>query len=94
MKWFIMPVIATLIAAGSVALGAGGFDLKVTNSDATQIQVLATNIPGGIRGYCVWESSTDLVSWTPVVTNFVNKNWSTNTFTTSGSMCFYQAWVY
>ena len=94
MKWFIMPVIAAMIAAGSMALGAGGFDLRVTSSGGGQVQVLATNIPGGIRGYCVWESSSNLVNWKPVVTNFVNKDWSTNTFTGTGSVCFYRAWVY
>ena len=70
------------------------FSLKLTGSGAGQIQVLATNISGNIRGFCVWESSSNLVTWTPVVTNYVYKTWSTNTFPATNSMGFFRAWVY
>ena len=83
-----------MIAATPVALVAGGFDMKVTNLGAGKMLVLATNISGDIRGFCVWESSSNLVTWTPVLTNFVNKTWATNTFATTNSMRFYRAWVY
>ena len=94
MKRFIVAFVATTIVAIPVALVASGFDLKVTNLGAGKVQVLATNIPSGIRGYCVWESSSNLVIWTPVVTNFVNKTWATNTFVNTNAMRFYRAWVY
>ena len=58
------------------------------------MQVLATNISGTIRGYCVFETSSNLVTWTPAVTNFVNKTWSTNTFYTTNTARFFRAWVY
>jgi hypothetical protein len=77
------------------AIAAGTFDLKPTALSGGRLLVLATNIPSGIRGYCVWESSSNLVTWTPVLTNLVNKTWSTNTFaTTTNSMRFFRAWVY
>jgi hypothetical protein len=94
MKQFIIAFVATIVVAIAPALVAGGFDLKVTSLGGGKMQVLATNIPSGIRGYCVWESSSNLVTWTPVVTNFVHKTWSTNTFATTNSMRFHRAWVY
>lgn len=93
MKRFIIAF-ATMIAATPVALVGGSFDMKVVNLGAETMHVLATNIPSDIRGYCVWETSSNLLTWTPVVTNFVNKTWSTNTFATTNSMRFYRAWVY
>jgi RNase P/RNase MRP subunit p29 len=76
------------------ALAGATFDLRLTDLGGRKIQVLATNIPSGIRGYCVFETSSNLVIWTPIVTNFVNKTWSTNTFATTNTMRFYRAWVY
>jgi hypothetical protein len=77
----------------STLVGAA-FDLRVTDLGAGKIQVLATNIPSGISGYCVFETSSNLVAWKPAVTNLVNKTWSTNTFQTTNTMTFYRAWVY
>jgi hypothetical protein len=90
-----IPASATIILLASLsALVAATFDLKVTALGRGTVQVLATNIPSGISGYCVFETSTDLVSWTPVVTNFVNKTWATNTFLITNGTTFYRAWVY
>jgi hypothetical protein len=87
-------IVAILVSLLPVFVRAA-FTLQVTNVGGGQIQILATNIPeGGIRGYCVWETSSNLVTWTPVVTNGVNKTWATNTFPVTNSMIFYRAWVY
>jgi hypothetical protein len=94
MKRFIIAFLTTMIGVTPVALVAGGFDLKATNLGAGKMLVLATNISGDIRGFCVWESSSNLVTWTPVLTNSVNKTWATNIFSTTNSMSFYRAWVY
>jgi hypothetical protein len=94
MKRFITAFVTTMISATPVALVGSGFDMKVVNFGPGKMQVLATNIPSGIRGYCVWEASSNLVTWTAVVTNLVNKTWSTNTFATTNSMRFFRAWVY
>lgn len=94
MKQLVVAFVAAIVVLITPALVAGGFDLKVTSFGGGKMLVLATNIPSGIRGYCVWESSSNLVTWTPVVTNFVNKTWATNTFVTTNSMKFHRAWVY
>jgi hypothetical protein len=94
MKKNILGLTVIALLAFLPTLVGAGFSLKVTRLGGGQMQILATNISGNIRGYCVWESSSNLVTWTPVVTNFVNKTWSTNTFPTTNSIRFYRAWVY
>jgi len=94
MKKVILALTVTILAACLPALAGATFNLKVTELGGGQILVLATNIPSDIRGYCVFETSTNLVTWTPVVTNGVYKTWSTNGFPTTHSMTFYRAWVY
>jgi hypothetical protein len=94
MKKVILGLTVIALVAFMPTLVGAGFNLKVTRLGGGQMQVLATNISGNIQGYCVWESSSNLVTWTPVVTNLVNKTWSTNTFTTTNSMRFYRAWVF
>jgi RNase P/RNase MRP subunit p29 len=94
MKRFILTLAVAIMAGVLSALAGATFDLRLTDLGGHKIQVLATNIPSGIRGYCVFETSSNLVTWTPAVTNFVNKTWSTNTFYTTNSTRFIRAWVY
>jgi hypothetical protein len=94
MKRLMLPLAVIILAVSLPILFGATFTLKVSGFGGGKIQVLATNIPSGIRGYCVFETSTNLVTWTPVVTNGVYKTWSTNTFSTTNSMTFYRAWVY
>jgi len=94
MKRLILPLAVIILATSLPILFGATFTLKVTNLGGGRIQVLATNISGNIQGYCVFETSSNLVTWRPVVTNLVNKTWSTNTFSPTNSMTFYRAWVY
>jgi hypothetical protein len=94
MKKVTISLTVVILAIFLPVLVRAAFTLKVTDFGGGQIQVLATNISGNIRGYCVWETSSNLVTWTPVVTNGVNKTWATNTFVTTHSTTFYRAWVY
>jgi len=90
-------IISLTVAAMTCVLSAYGgttFNLTLKDLGGHKILVLATNIPSGIRGYCVFETSSNLVIWMPVVTNLVNKTWSTNTFSTTNCVKFYRAWVY
>jgi len=87
-------MVAVLLAGVISAFPGVAYYVKMTDLGGQQIQVLATNIPSGIRGFCVFETSSNLVNWTPVVTNLVNKTWSTNTFSTTKSVEFYRTWVY
>src|SRR5690242_15273115 len=80
-----LPFTVVILVISLPVLVRAAFSLKVTDFGGGQIQVLATNISGGIRGYCVWETSSNLITWTPIVTNYVNKTWATNTFSTTNS---------
>ena len=94
MKKLVLYLVVIILTTTMPILFGATFTLIVTDLGGGQTQVLATNIPSGIRGYCVFETSSNLVTWTPAVTNLVNKTWSTNTFSTTNSMTFYRAWVY
>jgi hypothetical protein len=93
-KNFTISLTVAILTIFLPVLVRAAFTLKVTDFSGGHIQILATNISGNIQGYCVWETSSNLVTWTPVVTNFVNKAWATNTFPITNSMTFYRAWVY
>ena len=93
MKRAILAFAAIILATSLSALFGATFDLKVTDLGGGKIQVLATNIfPGG--NYCIFETSSNLVTWTPAATNLVYKTWSTNTFLATNAMTFYRARVY
>ena len=94
MKNITVLFIVVILAVSLPVLVKAAFSLEVTSFGGGQIQVLATNISGSIRGYCVWETSSNLITWTPIVTNYVNKTWATNTFLTTNSTTYYRAWVY
>ena len=98
MKKITIILAVVILASLLPVLVRAAFTLQVTSIGGGQIQILATNIPEGgmppIRGYCVWETSSNLVTWTPVVTNGVNKTWATNTFLITSPATYYRAWVY
>jgi len=94
MKRIVLAVTVIILATFLPTLIGATFDLKVTRLGGGRVLVLATNIPGGIRGFCVFETSSNLVTWTRVATNGVNKTWSTNAFLTTNRMTFYRAWAY
>ena len=94
MRKVTIALTLVMLAIVMPAIVRAALSLKVTGFSGGQIHLLATNIPGDIRGYCVWETSTNLVTWTPVVTNGVFKTWATNTFLTTNSATYYRAWVY
>jgi hypothetical protein len=92
MKRASLAFTAIFLATSPSALFGNTFDLKVTDLGGGKIQVLATNIFA--MNYCIFETSSNLVTWTPVVTNRVYKTWSTNTFLATNAMTFYRARVY
>ena len=94
MKKLILGLALIALAASLPALVGAPFTLKVTGFGGGRIHILATNISGNIAGYCVWETSSNLVTWRPVITNYVNKTWAINTFPATNSKTFYRAWVY
>ena len=90
----VLALTTMVLLCSRSAIVADPLVLRSTALSGGQLQILATNIPSGIAGYCVWESSSNLVTWKPIATNLVYKTWSTNTFVTTNSMRFYRVWVY
>ena len=69
MKNFTLALVVIILTTTTPILFGATFNLIITDLGGGKTQVLATNISGNIRGYCVFETSTNLVTWEPVVTN-------------------------
>jgi hypothetical protein len=92
MKKSIMVFLVASLAMMPALIGAV-FSLEIVHLGGGQIQVISENISPTGAGDVI-EATTNLVTWTPVITNKTFNVSGTNTFQITNVVIFYRARIY